>query len=71
MTIAGYLVFIRNDETLTILFENDYFYNKVHREPIEIFQRNHFNHFKAIHVNYGAKKYLVVDHDVEVPMKLI
>jgi hypothetical protein len=71
MTTTGYPIFIRNDETPTILFENDYYYNKVHREPIDIFERNNFSDFKSIHVSYGARKYVVVNHDVEVSMKLI
>ncbi len=38
---------------------------------VEILEGNHFSGFKAIHVSYGARKYVVVDHDVEVVMKLI
>lgn len=71
MTTCEYPIFIRNDETPTILFENDSFYNKVCKEPVEILEGNHFSGFKAIHVSYGARKYVVVDHDVKVAMKLI
>jgi hypothetical protein len=55
MILAIYPIFIRNDETPTILFKIDFFYNKVRREPIEILKGNHSSGFKAIR-SYGAKK---------------
>jgi hypothetical protein len=35
VTLAGYLIYVRNDGIHVVLFENSYFYNKVHIEPVE------------------------------------
>jgi hypothetical protein len=69
MTMARYPISTRNDETPIILLENGYFYNRVCRELVEILEGNHYSGFKTIHVSFGARKYVVVDPNVKVPMK--
>ncbi len=71
MTMAGYPIFIRNDEIPIVLLENGFFYNRVRREPIEILEGNHYSGFKTIPISSGARIYVVVDPNVKVPMKLI
>jgi hypothetical protein len=71
MTIARYLVFVKNDEIPAISIENGSLYNKVCIKPIETLKGNHFNDLKAILVSSGVIKFVVVDLNVEVPMNLI
>jgi len=71
MTMAEYPIFIRNDETPIILLENGFFYNKVYKEHVEMLEGNHYNGLKIIHVSSNARKYVVVEFNVKVPMKLI
>ncbi len=34
-------------------------------------ERNHYNGLKAIHASFGARKFVVVDLDAEIPLKLL
>jgi hypothetical protein len=34
-------------------------------------ERNHYNGLKAIHVNFGVRKFVVVDLDAEIPLNLL
>jgi hypothetical protein len=53
------------------LIENGFFYNIIHTKPIEVFKGNHFSDFKTILVSFGARKIIVVDLDVVIPMNLL
>jgi hypothetical protein len=71
VTIARYLVFVKNDEIPALSIENGFLYNKVCIEPIEILKGNHYNGFKAILVSSDVRNFVVLDLKVEVPMNLI
>ncbi len=47
------------------------YYNRVHIKLIETLKINHYNGFKAIPINYGAKKPIIVDLDVEIQVNLL
>jgi len=71
MIMVEYPISIKNDETPLILLKNEFFYNRVCREHVDILEKNHFSGLKIILVSFGARKYVVVDRNVKVPMKLI
>jgi len=68
--MVEYLVFVQNDEILAKLIENSSFYNRVCIKLIETLEGNHSSGFKAILVGFGARKIVIVDHDVELLMNL-
>ncbi len=71
MNVIGHFVFVNNDEIHVVLVENGSWYNKICIKPIEILKGNHFNGFKTVFVNSGAKKFIVVDLNAKVLMNLI
>ncbi len=71
MTMAKYLVFVRNDKILAIPVENSSFYNKVRTKLIEALEGSHSIGFKTILVGFYARKIVIVDHDVELLMNLL
>jgi hypothetical protein len=71
MITIEYLASIRNDEIPTWPIDNESFYNKIHTKHVETLERNHYIDFKTIHVNFGAKKNVIIDLDVEVQVNLI
>jgi len=70
VTMAGNLVSTRNDGILIILVENSSFYNTVRTKLVEILEGNHYSGFKVIPVGFGARKFVVVNHDVELLVNL-
>jgi hypothetical protein len=48
----------------------DFFYNRVHTKPIEVFEGNHFSGFKTILVSSSVRK-IIVDLDVVISMNLL
>lgn len=62
---------MRNDEIPTIPIENDSLYNMVRTKLVETLERNYSNGFKAIPISFSARKFIVMEFDVEVPVKLI
>jgi hypothetical protein len=56
---------------LTVSTRNGFVYNKIHTEPVETLEINHYSGFKAFNVNFGVKKYIRVELDVEVLMNLM
>jgi len=48
ITLIGYPIFIRNEGIHAWLVENNYFYNIVHVELVEILEGNQYNDFKTI-----------------------
>jgi hypothetical protein len=71
VTIARYLVFLKNDEISAVSTENGFLYNRVCIKPIETLKGNHSNGFEAILVSFGVIKFVIVDPNVEVPVNLI
>ncbi len=47
MITVEYPIFVRNDEILAMLIENNSFHNKVCIEPIETIKGHHSSGFKA------------------------
>jgi len=43
ITSIGYLVFVRNEGIPIGLVDNNYFYNKVRTEHVEVLKRNQYN----------------------------
>ncbi len=62
---------MRNDEIHVVPIENGSLYNMVRTKLVETLERNYSSGFKTIHVSYSAKIFIVVEFNVEVPMKLI
>jgi hypothetical protein len=48
----------------------DFFNNRVHTKPIEVFEGNHLSGFKTILVSSSVRK-IIVDLDVVIPMNLL
>jgi hypothetical protein len=71
VTIAKYLIFVKNDEIPAILVENGSLYNRIYIKPIETLKGNHYNGFKIVLVSSSAKKSIVVDPNAKVLMNLI
>jgi uncharacterized membrane protein YesL len=66
-----YLVFVRNDEILIVLIENNSFHNKICIEPIETIEGHYSSGFKVTFVSSNARKSVVVDLNVEVLVNLL
>jgi hypothetical protein len=71
MITTIYLVFVKNDEIFGIQVENGYLYNRVHIKHVETLEGNHSRGFKIVLVNFGARKFIVVNPDVKVLVNLI
>jgi hypothetical protein len=69
--MAKYLVFVRNDKILAIPVENNSFYYKVHTKLVEALEGSHSIGFKTILVGFDARKFVIVDHDVELLVNLL
>jgi hypothetical protein len=71
ITLAEYLIFVRNDGIPAILIDNNYFYNIICIKHVEALKGNHYDNFKVIHVSYVAITPIIVDPDVKIPMNLL
>ncbi len=62
---------MRNDEIPTIPTENDSLYNMVRTKLVETLERNYSSGFQTVPISFSARKFIVVEFDVEIPVKLI
>jgi len=69
--MVGYLVSMRNDEIPTVPTDNDSLYNMVPLKLVETLERNYSSGFKAVPLSFSARKFTVVEFDVEVLVKFI
>jgi hypothetical protein len=69
--LIEYLISIRNDGIPTIIVDNSSFYNRICTWHVDALERNHYNGFRVIHVNFGAIKPIVIDLEVEILVNLL